>query len=259
MKLVTMIKENPQVMQLASNIFVNSLRSTCKREENFDRMQQVLHRLGKEFQATQASILNAYAKGDVNDRVNYLKDSAQRFAHGEGTDAEKASMQFCAGVANDEATLLKMQEQFQADAVLENWPGRDRSFLGLSVADTLTKLIVMNQTTHADRLVEKKLKMPEKRYCRIKVKALAKAQNFDELQAMAQLRTLPIGYEVIVDAFLSGGRQDLASQFVPKIKSFEVQAKYYSKMGMEREAQAAYARKDERTGGLLSSINIFSR
>lgn len=257
-KLVTMIKENPQVMQLASNVFVMSQRSTCKRSENYDKLQQVLERLTKHFQATQASILNAYTKNSVDDRVNHLKYSAQKFTHGEGTDAEKASMQFCATVSNDEATLLKMQEQYQADAVMKNWDGRDRNFLGLSLADTITKLIVMNQVAVADRLNEK-MKMPEKRYCRIKVKALAKAQNFDELSAMAQLRTLPIGYEVIVEAFLSGDRKDMAAQFVPKIKSFELQAKYYAKMGMHAEAQAAYARKDERTGGLLSSMNIFSR
>merc|ERR1712232_145588 len=101
------------------------------------------------------------------------------------------------------------------------------------------------------------LKVSDKRYWRIKVRALSDAGNLTELNAMATRLTSPIGYELVIEAFLKHGRNDYAKPFVPKVKDAERQAAYYSKMGMEEEAQAALRQRQERGGAGRLLQNMF--
>merc|ERR1712061_851423 len=87
-----------------------------------------------------------------------------------------------------------------------------------------------------------------KRYWRIKVRALSDSGNLTELNTMATHLKAPIGYELVIEAFLKHGRNDYALPFVPKVKNPELQAAYYTQMGMEEEAQAARAQRQERAG-----------
>lgn len=65
---------------------------------------------------------------------------------------------------------------------------------------------------------------------------------------MAANRTSPIGYELVIETFLKHNRGDLALPFVPKVSNFEMQANYYSRMGMTEEASRARAQSQEGAG-----------
>merc|ERR1711920_378874 len=161
-------------------------------------------------------------------------------------EAERLSMQFCAQASAEEAELLKLQLGFEEQSVQKRWIGGPHRFAGLSLVDTLAKLLKLGEINEADNLASKKL--PDKRYWRIKVHALSEEGKLEDLNLLAQCRTSPIGYELFIEAFLKRGRNDLALPLVPKIKNLEQQATYYSRMGTEEDAQRARAQGQERSG-----------
>merc|ERR1712039_340309 len=135
----------------------------------------------------------------------------------------------------------------EEQSVMKRWLNGPHRFAGLSLVDTLVKLIAIGEVVEADNL-RTKMKVSDRRYWRIKVRALSDSGNLSELNMMATHRSSPVGYELFVEAFLKHGRSDLAIPFVPRVKSPELQAVYYTQMGMEEEAQAARAQRQERAG-----------
>lgn len=133
---------------------------------------------------------------------------------------------------------------------------------------TLVKLLELGEVREADEL--RRNKVSDKRYWRMKIRGLAAARNFEELNAFA-IVTSPIGYELFVETFLKHGRQDFALALVPKVKSSEqqasdesvfrcldVQALYYQQMGLHDQAQRARSQAQERSGAskLLNILGV---
>jgi len=196
-----------------------------------------------------SNLHQAYYKRDADDRSKWLRFVRDDFERCEGSCAEleKPSMQFCAQSCSEEIDLLKAQISLEELALTKKWPNGPHRFAGLSLVKTLTKLIAAGEIVEADNL-HTKLKLSGRRYWRIKVRALADAKNWTELNTMATHLTSPVGYELVVDAFLKHGQIELAKPFVAKVKGYEQQAEYYEKMGLHAEARAARAQRQERSG-----------
>merc|ERR1712151_760640 len=139
---------------------------------------------------------------------------------------------------------------------MKRW--KSDGFAGIPLVDTLSKLIQIGEIKEADNL-RTQMKIADKRYWRIKVRALSDSGNISELSLFAANRTSPIGYELFIEAFLKHGRNDLAQPFVPRVKDPEKQAIYYSKMGMEEEAAAARAQQQKQGGAGRLLQGIFGR
>ncbi|KFG27752.1 Vps16, N-terminal region protein, partial [Toxoplasma gondii TgCatPRC2] len=107
----------------------------------------------------------------------------------------------------------------------------------------------------ADNL-QKVFKIPEKRYWRCKIDALADGRFFDELLAFAQYRTSPVGYDPFITACMRNEAWEAAAKLVPKVKDPEEQAMWYSQLGMQREAEEAAknAGSQSLSGGLLQTL-----
>merc|ERR1712216_640449 len=126
-----------------------------------------------------------------------------------------------------------------------------------SLVDTLRKLMELGEIVEADKL--RANRVSDKRYWRIKIRALSDAGNLSALDDLANNRTSPIGYELFVEAFLKHGRTELALPLVPKVKSAEAQAVFYSKMGMEEQAQRAREASGQARSGagrLLQNLGL---
>merc|ERR1712232_1219623 len=113
------------------------------------------------------------------------------------SEAEQQQLRFCAQASAEEAELLRAQVSLEEQCVMNRWLNGPHRFAGMTLVDTLCKLIEINCVVEADKLREQ-MKVSDKRYWRIKVRALSASNNLTELHAMATHRTSPIGYELVI-------------------------------------------------------------
>lgn len=253
-KVASLIKERPTELQAFSDLFASTLLAG----EHHDRLRRFYENLGQRRQAASVAVHEVFKKRDAEERMNRLRHAKQQFSQSDqvSQEAEKFSMQFSSQASGEEIELLKAQIELEEQAVLKKWLNGPHKFAGKSLTSTLAKLIELGEVVEADNL-RTKMKITDKRYWRIKIRALSKAGHVSELEMLAKNRTSPIGYELFIEAFLEHQRHDLALPFVPKVKSSEQQAIYYSRMGMEEDAQRARAQGQELSGAGRLLQNIF--
>uniref|UniRef100_A0A7S1FJ93 Vacuolar protein sorting-associated protein 16 homolog n=1 Tax=Noctiluca scintillans TaxID=2966 RepID=A0A7S1FJ93_NOCSC len=251
--LVKLLCERPADLRAVGDLFALSLQ---KRDE-FDRARAFYDRIGQTRRAAQSVVLQVFQKSDADERMRWLQTAKDVFKQSDASvdERERFSMSFGAQMCGEEAELLKQQIELEVRSRLKGWTNGPHKFTGISLLDTLRKLIELGEVVEADNL-RTTLKVADKRYWILKVRALSDSRNLNELNLMATNRSSPIGYEMVIEAFLKHGREDLALPFVPKVKNLETQAAFYTKMGMETEAQAARSQRQERAGpgALLSNM-----
>ncbi|GAW11263.1 hypothetical protein ANO14919_006060 [Xylariales sp. No.14919] len=126
-------------------------------------------------------------------------------------------------------TLLRTQEAL----------GRDLtdSFKGLSVNETLYKLIHLGYSNKAKR-IQSEFKVPEKVAWWIRLRALVAKRDWNEIEEIAKGRKSPIGWEPFFNLILQAGNARLAAVFIPKCTNLEpgVAVTMYEKCGMRVKA-----------------------
>ncbi|KAI1824869.1 vacuolar protein sorting-associated protein [Xylaria intraflava] len=142
-------------------------------------------------------------------------------------------------VALKEATtLLRMQEALDRDLT--------DSFKGLSVNETLYKLIDLGYSNKAKR-IQSEFKVPEKVTWWIRLRALVAKRDWNEIEDIAKSRKSPIGWEPFFNLILQAGNARLAATFIPKCTNLEPGAAItmYEKCGMRvKAAEEAVKAKD---------------
>ncbi|PFH36128.1 putative vacuolar protein sorting 16 [Besnoitia besnoiti] len=151
--------------------------------------------------------------------------------------------------------LLGCQHELEVKANSRGWLNPPHRFVGLPLMETVRQVILKSEFHEAENL-QKTFKIPDKRYWRCKIDALADGHYFDELLAFAQYRTSPVGYEPFITACLRNENWAAAAKIIPKMKDPEDQALWYSQLGMENEAAAAakHAGSQSLSGGLLQTL-----
>ncbi|KAI3337020.1 vacuolar protein sorting-associated protein [Xylariaceae sp. AK1471] len=136
------------------------------------------------------------------------------------------------------ATLLRMQESLDRDLT--------DSFKGLSVNETLYKLILLGYSNKAKR-IQSEFKVPEKVTWWIRLRALVAKRDWNEIEEIAKSRKSPIGWEPFFNLILQAGNARLAAVFIPKCTNLEPGAAItmYEKCGMRvKAAEEAVKAKD---------------
>ncbi|CBZ50492.1 vps16-like protein, related [Neospora caninum Liverpool] len=150
--------------------------------------------------------------------------------------------------------LLNYQNELEVKANTQGWPNPPHVFVGMPLMETVRQVILKMEFHEADHL-QKMFKIPDKRYWRCKIDALADGHYFEELLAFAQYRTSPVGYDPFIIACMRNESWDTAAKIVPKVKDPEEQAMWYSELGMQREAEAAKsAGSQSLSGGLFQTL-----
>ncbi|XP_044717507.1 uncharacterized protein HRG_09015 [Hirsutella rhossiliensis] len=125
--------------------------------------------------------------------------------------------------------LLRMQESL----------GRDLadSFTGLSVNETLFKLIRLGFNSHAKK-VQSEFKVPDKVAWWIRLRALVAKREWNEIEEMAKAKKSPIGWEPFFNLTLQAGNPRLAAVFIPKCSGLAAgeTIAMYEKCGMRTKA-----------------------
>ncbi|KAI5928715.1 Vps16, N-terminal region-domain-containing protein [Camillea tinctor] len=136
------------------------------------------------------------------------------------------------------STLLRMQEAFDRDLT--------DSFTGLSVNDTLFKLIRLGYHSQAKK-IQSEFKVPEKVAWWIRLRALVAKRDWNEIEEIAKSRKSPIGWEPFFNQILQAGNTRLAATFIPKCTGLEPGAAVtmYEKCGLRvKAAEEAVKIKD---------------
>src|SRR5208282_4764569 len=85
--------------------------------------------------------------------------------------------------------LLKLQESYDKDIQPRS------SFVGLSVNETLFRLIVESETSKSVKF-QSLFKVTDETFWTVKLRALVSSRRWDELRQWSQTKKPPIGYEV---------------------------------------------------------------
>ncbi|XP_004930556.1 vacuolar protein sorting-associated protein 16 homolog [Bombyx mori] len=149
---------------------------------------------------------------------------------------KKGKNELGASVCEDARKLCKQQSSLQ-----ETY---GTSFVGLSLHDTVKKLLDQGEVRLADKL-RSEYKMPDRRYWWLRILTLAEKSNWEELDKFSKSKKSPVGYEPFVDACLKYNKADEALKYLPRCRD-EIKIKYYVKAGYYAEAaEVAYEQKDE--------------
>ncbi|KAI1004429.1 putative vacuolar protein sorting-associated protein 16 [Podosphaera aphanis] len=120
-------------------------------------------------------------------------------------DAKDAA--FEVRILQEASALLKMQETLSHDLA--------EPLVGLSVNETMFRLIQLDQASHAKKL-QHGFKVPEKTAWWIRLQALVAKRDWNSLEDWAKTRKSPIGWVPFFSLILAAGNTKLASLFIPK-------------------------------------------
>src|SRR5208282_3926568 len=93
-------------------------------------------------------------------------------------------------VLDDSIRLLKLQESYDKDLQPRT------SFIGLSVNETLFRLLVESETSKSAKF-QSAFKITEETFWTVKLRALVSSHGWDELRLWSQTKKSPIGYQVL--------------------------------------------------------------
>lgn len=109
--------------------------------------------------------------------------------------------------------LLKQQKAF-ADKYTTS---RSSQFYGLSVHDTIERLLSLGDIKQAEKL-KSEYKVPDKRYWWLRITVLAESFQWEELEKFSKSKKSPIGYEPFVEVCLQKQNVEEAKKYLPKCR-----------------------------------------
>ncbi|KAG5440924.1 hypothetical protein PCK2_000079, partial [Pneumocystis canis] len=121
--------------------------------------------------------------------------------------------------------LLELQKTFEIEF--------HESFIGLSVNETVFKLIKLNQMTSALK-IKSDFKIPVKRFWWIKLRALVAIRDWAQIEDWVnKSNKSPIGYEPFISECLAAGNKKIAASFIPKCSKItpEFRVELWTKVG----------------------------
>ncbi|KAF2355730.1 Vps16 C-terminal [Trinorchestia longiramus] len=201
----------------------DALRDLYVQEDNFHEQARL-------------RLLEAYAATRTDMRLGLLQSTAECF--------RRAKNELSTQLTEEQMRLLKCQVGLEEV--------HQKSYVNLSLADTLSQLLHDNHTKDADK-IRTDFKLTDRRYWYLRVTAHATANHWQQLeQFVKSKKTPPIGYEFIVDECLQHGSQSEAKKYVDKVKD-ENKAEYLRKCGMKAEADKFTA---ESTSSVLNLVRV---
>lgn len=195
----------------------------------------------------------ALAAGDINAAADKLKSAARLLRDSKDYTPQVTALE-------DTQKLLRFQEAFEKDVVNER-------FVGLSVNETLSKLIKMGNLKRSQK-VQTEFKISDKTFSWIRLRALVSRRDWRELEELAKGKKSAIGWEVshavhcfvklcyspdssqpYFNEILGAGNTKLASVFIPKCTTLSVTERIdmWLKCGLVNKAGEEALKAKDRT------------
>ncbi|KPV75550.1 uncharacterized protein RHOBADRAFT_26893 [Rhodotorula graminis WP1] len=160
--------------------------------------------------------------------------------------AEDKERAFEAKMVDDHVRLLVAQESLEQDAPVasSSSPATVKTFVGLSLSETLRQCLLAGMDKRADKL-RAEFKVPDKRYWYLKLRALISLRSWDALDAFARSKKSPIGYEPFVLELIRAGAHRQAVRYVDRCEARE-RVELYVRAGEWESAGRECVRRSER-------------
>ena len=123
----------------------------------------------------------ALSANDINGAADKLKSAAKVFRNSKDHAAQVSALE-------DTQKLLRFQEAFEKDLT-------DEKFVGLSVNETLSKLIKLGHIKRSQK-VQAEFKVSDKTFSWIRLRALVSRRDWRELEELGKSKKSAIGWEV---------------------------------------------------------------
>mmetsp|Transcript_3473 Transcript_3473/g.11407 ORF Transcript_3473/g.11407 Transcript_3473/m.11407 type:complete len:796 (-) Transcript_3473:1527-3914(-) len=154
--------------------------------------------------------------------------------------------QFHQRVTEEQMDLLRLQSEFERRFNV-------RCFMDMSASETVYNLVALGASQPSDvpalqtegMKLQRRFKIPEKRYYSLKIRALAASGQIEALRSFAAEKKSPIGYRPFVDACTANGYRP--SQCVPFVSRLSLEEKfnyYMQSLLFEQAAEVAVRIKD---------------
>jgi hypothetical protein len=125
------------------------------------------------------------------------------------------------------------------------------SYVDQSLYDTVYAVCMTGDIKRATQIKES-FRMPEKRFCWIRIKSLAQARRWVELDGYSKERKPPLGMESFADVCIEQNMPAEAAKYISRIPAPPMRAEYF--MRIQAWKEAADAARDARDPDLLSKI-----
>ncbi|KAB0802860.1 hypothetical protein PPYR_05046 [Photinus pyralis] len=179
---------------------------------------------------------NSQAQGFILESLDEKKTHTQDASLTSAVEAyKKARNDVSFSICEEALRLLKYQRSLK-DKINED-------LVGKSVHDTCTRLLELKDIKEAERM-RSNFKIPDRRYWWLRIKCLADAHDWIELEKFSKSKKSPIGYAHFVDVCLEKNNISEAVKYLPRV-SEDIIVKYYVKANkLEEAAQIAYEQRD---------------
>ncbi|XP_069841442.1 vacuolar protein sorting-associated protein 16 homolog isoform X3 [Dendropsophus ebraccatus] len=177
-----------------------------------------------------------YTEKSVEGRVAELQNAVDEYS--------KAKNDLASKVTEDQIKLLRIQRSLQEK--------HDKSYLDLSLHDTISNLILDGMHKKAEQLY-KEFRIPDKRYWWLKISALAEKEDWEELENFAKSKKSPVGYLPFVEICMKKRNKFEAKKYVIRVNP-EQRVKALLLIGdLDQAAEAAIEHKNENEMNMVLS------
>ncbi|ETL42068.1 hypothetical protein L916_07062 [Phytophthora nicotianae] len=159
-------------------------------------------------------LLLSFKSTDVEEKLTALKDATTKYTN--------AKLPSHAKLTEEQMELL--QEQGKLEEKPENV--KRRKLVGLSISNTMK--LLLRDSKYEPKLLPlvaafaKKFKVPDKRFYRVKIKALAETRQWDALHKFSmEKKTPPCGFKAFAIACLEEGEKQQAENYTARITSVD--------------------------------------
>ena len=182
----------------------------------------------------------------------WLHFAAERFADCSKTDLvvggssvmSPAGSQVAAALLAESSQLLRLQVQLEKTAASKGWPRGPHKFVGLTLDDSLKRLIQIGELQEAEALRTRR-KVSDGRYWDLMVRTLIIDANRVEDGIKFVSQSPPPssdcgGFKTVVECLLACNKEEMALPFIKKLKA-KKQAEIFQLIGRHDEARQAAA------------------
>lgn len=193
----------------------------CK-EQDPEFLKSYYMALDMQFEAAVLNVSESYFyMKQMDERFRRLKLAREHFSRSKtgGFDAK---------ITDDQIQLLEIQRE------LEERSGQ-KLFINMSIADTVYHAMLLGEMKKATK-IKSEFRMSDKKFWWLKVKALAKMQEWEELQKFAASKKSPIGYAPFVQVCMQQKANHEAVKYVSRITNPQEKVEFYIQLGHFQEA-----------------------
>ncbi|KAB7498602.1 Vacuolar protein sorting-associated protein 16-like protein [Armadillidium nasatum] len=190
---------------------------SCK-ESDIDQLKDIFNQEDDFYNQALLKISEAFDAKRIDSQLVSLQGAGELF--------RKTKSDFNSQITEDQVKLIRAQIRLE-----EN---EQKSFVNKSLYDTMLQLIKDGQIKEAEKL-KADFKVPDKRYCYLRVYGHAEANHWNELNAFSKNKKLVIGFEPFVDACVKFGSTTEAQKYLSRVKE-ENKITYFLKCDLVEEA-----------------------